>query len=126
MRAACDCYYENYRENIDLYIICDKCNIEHEEVLKIITTLDALGYLKYIPSRKLMGSDKMTHDFLSLTDSGKCYFERKSDEKWEFFRKSIITPIFVSFITTSITVITNSETEWLLKMIELIKSLFCS
>lgn len=40
-------------------------------------------------------------DYLSLTPAGLTYFERRSDELWQFFRRSVVVPFLVSLGTTA-------------------------
>lgn len=61
-----------------------------KQVSSVLESLKALGYI-------FDAAD------ISLTKSGRCYFETRADQKRNFMRKSIFTPIIVSFITALIT-----------------------
>lgn len=113
MRSLCDIYYKYYREKINLKLISMELKFPYQEVIKIAINLESQGYLKYLSPKEIKETKRLDDGaltsvhkkqteqvFVSLTDKGKSYFEVKSDEKWEFIRKSILTPILVSFLTT--------------------------
>jgi len=60
--------------------------------------LEKLAALKLITLRY---ADNEIH-LISLNSDGFVYFERRSDEIWQFVRRSILVPIAVSAATTAI------------------------
>lgn len=70
-----------------------------EEALQTLEVLAGMGYIKY--NRKPRVSEK----YIELTDKGKCYFEVKKDEKYDFIKKNVLVPIIVSVITTLTTLL---------------------
>lgn len=113
MRSLCDTYYKDYREKINLKLISMELKIPYQEVIKIAINLESQDYLKYLSPKEIKETKRLDDGtlasvykeqteqvFVSLTDKGKSYFEVNSDKKLEFIRKSILTPILVSFLTT--------------------------
>lgn len=85
---------KKYENMINLYLVAQDLNMEYDELLIIVDTLEALNYLEYIPGKNLQ-------DFVALKEAGRCYFELKSDQFHKFIRNSILTPITVSILTTA-------------------------
>lgn len=128
MRSLCHIYYKDYRDKINLYAVKEETKLPYEEIIQIAINLESQGYLKYLSPKevketKTLDDGKIVYvhkshteqAFVSLTDTGKCYYETNSDKKAEFIRKSIITPILVSIATT---LLVNWLPKWLPQILE--------
>lgn len=100
MRIICDFFAESTNSSAKistkyLYYKGFPKEIDAEQVIKILCSMDYISYA-YRPGSK--------EPLIELKDKGRCYFEAAQDSKSEFLKKSIYTPIIVSFITTVLTV----------------------
>lgn len=63
------------------------------DAIHLLTVLQSLGYIQL--KRHANEPDYYIH----LTDSGRCYFEVSSDNRREFWKRSVMMPIIVSIVT---------------------------
>lgn len=81
----------------DLFRIADAVSSDAETVRAAVEYLHATGYIRY------QGPVEKPYSFL-LGHLGLHYRERVRRENAQFFRRNVLTPIFVSFVTSIITV----------------------
>lgn len=80
----------------DLYRIADAVKSDAETVRAAVEHLHVTGYIRY------QGPEEKPFSFL-LGHLGLHYRELARKENAQFFRRSVLTPIFVAFVTASIT-----------------------
>ena len=109
-------YYEShsFKEKFVYKNAIKDLKLSPENATKIAKVLSSMGYFEYIPPCKTSELE-----YISLKDAGISYFEKNSDNKRDFIRKSVIVPILVSILT-------NGGLYLLSLLIEWIQSLPCS
>lgn len=93
MKLICDYFSDEKYQLMDCAIIRSKLKLSHNDTIHALRVLEAMGYITF-------EEKEPPHGFIYITQSGKCYFEIKSDKKLDFIYKSILTPIAVSLLTT--------------------------
>lgn len=112
MRAICDIYYENYVEKINLSVVCAKTKYDFDEIIKICVFLETQEVIvcdfdKVTKEYDFKDGKSLVHykkpeppAFVTIKKPGISYFETKRDDIVAFIKKSIITPIVISILTT--------------------------
>lgn len=75
--------------------------LEPSDISGVANLEEKLEKLESLGLLKLHYADDRIY-YLSLTDEGLTYFERRLDELGQFFRRSVLVPIVVSLVTTLI------------------------
>lgn len=126
MHFIIDIYRDNsiqkYNDMINLRNVSVKLKMDYNKLLQIIEVLEAQNYLTHTETVSKNNNPESRQDFVVLKPLGIAYFETRSDQKWEFIRKSILTPILISILTTAVIYLSRNL---LLQLLEWIQIYLC-
>lgn len=136
MRVLTNIYYSGYRDRISLREVQGMTKYSYGEIVQIATCLESKHYIQFLSDR-ITKEKKHSQDgsigvvikkntspiYVRLTDDGQAYFANRRDIIFRFIRNSILTPIFVSVLTTLVLYLSRNwlqpKLEWLLSFLGL-------
>lgn len=71
---------------------------ERKDFDRVMMVLEGLGLISFVRP------DGITFMWYSITREGRCYFERRAEERYRAIINSVVLPVLVAIITTTVTV----------------------